>query len=219
MLKNIAKGALYSICSAIVLALPSAALAQAGGNLSKSTSVDELVRQLDRPSPSSRTRGFMLAEPPAELVSACEETISELRTRSFRSRGFTLQDPADRQSLSECEQTRGQADVEIFFERNSSKLSQAGMASLKVLGQALSMGNLRDKTFVIAGHTDARGTAEYNQALSERRAETVRDVLVAVYGIDRATLIVAGFGFEKLKNPQNPLADANRRVQIINLGR
>jgi OOP family OmpA-OmpF porin len=67
----------------------------------------------------------------------------------------------------------------------------------------------------VEGHTDSTGKPEYNQRLSERRADTVRDLLIQ-YGVPASRLSIKGYGMS------NPVADnstpegrqANRRVQL-----
>ncbi len=69
-------------------------------------------------------------------------------------------------------------------------------------------------TTVVEGHTDSRGTEQYNQALSQRRADAVRDALVSVFGVEASRLSAVGYGEER------PIADneteagraQNRRV-------
>ena len=56
-------------------------------------------------------------------------------------------------------------------------------------------------TAVIEGHTDNAGDAAYNRALSERRANAVRQALIDRFGVDGAKLTAKGYGEEK------PLAD------------
>lgn len=90
------------------------------------------------------------------------------------------------------------------------------MPALAALGKALSRQDLKGSVFFINGHTDAAGGADYNQLLSQRRANSVRRVLVEQYRLVPDTLIAAGFGKEQLKNPANPLGQENRRVQIVN---
>jgi OOP family OmpA-OmpF porin len=70
---------------------------------------------------------------------------------------------------------------------------------------------------VIAGHTDSTGTDEYNQWLSERRAEAVRDRLVKEHGVDLGRLTVKGYG-EKQPMATNKTASGrrlNRRVDMV----
>ncbi len=68
----------------------------------------------------------------------------------------------------------------------------------------------------IEGHTDARGSAEHNQGLSERRANAVKLYLQSA-GIESTRLRAAGYGFSQPVGPNdNPLGRAqNRRVELI----
>ena len=70
---------------------------------------------------------------------------------------------------------------------------------------------------MVAGHTDAAGGEEYNQNLSERRAESIKKYLVDKYGINGTDLVTVGYGKSKLKDPGQPMAEANRRVQVVNM--
>ena len=70
---------------------------------------------------------------------------------------------------------------------------------------------------MVAGHTDAAGGESYNQDLSERRADAIKRYLVDKYGIASSDLVTVGYGKSKLKDPANPMADANRRVQVVNM--
>jgi outer membrane protein OmpA-like peptidoglycan-associated protein len=110
-----------------------------------------------------------------------------------------------------------QVDLEIYFDFGSANISQAALPTLVTLGQALSNEELSDAVFLIAGHTDAKGSAEYNQGLSERRAEAVKAFLVATFKLDPTALIAIGYGKEQLKLPDDPLSGENRRVQVVNL--
>lgn len=108
-------------------------------------------------------------------------------------------------------------DMEVFFAYDSAALLPSAHASLSALGQALVDPRLYGETFLIAGHTDATGSAAYNQGLSERRAWSVKHFLVSNFGIDPQTLIAVGYGEEQLKDWYNPASGVNRRVQIVNL--
>jgi len=107
-------------------------------------------------------------------------------------------------------------DLEVPFTFNSADIGTEALPLMALLGKAVSDNRLASATFLIAGHTDSRGHAEYNLALSQRRAEAVRAFLIANYAIDPKRLTAKGFGESKLKNARNPRGDENRRVQIIN---
>lgn len=69
---------------------------------------------------------------------------------------------------------------------------------------------------VVEGHTDANGDARKNQALSQRRAEAVRNILIAKHGIDPARITAQGYG-ENAPIADNSSAQgraANRRVML-----
>ena len=57
---------------------------------------------------------------------------------------------------------------------------------------------------MINGHTDAVGTDEYNQKLSERRAEAARDYLISQHGIEPNRLVAKGYGKSQLLLPTEP---------------
>jgi outer membrane protein OmpA-like peptidoglycan-associated protein len=110
-------------------------------------------------------------------------------------------------------------DLEIFFEYNSAEITPRAAAALTPLGRALSDARLASDAFLIAGHSDGKGGADYNLALSQKRAEAVRAFLMASFGIDGAKLVATGMGSKHLKNAKQPLAAENRRVQIVNLSK
>ncbi len=107
-------------------------------------------------------------------------------------------------------------DLEIYFEFASAAISPRSNASLTTLGRSLADPRLADQKFLIAGYTDGKGKADYNLRLSQQRADAVRQFLTTAHGIDERRLIAKGYGKGYLKDPRNPIADANRRVQIIN---
>jgi outer membrane protein OmpA-like peptidoglycan-associated protein len=110
-------------------------------------------------------------------------------------------------------------DFEIFFAYNSAEITSESEPTLTTLGRALRDAELADDQFLIAGHTDSKGGRDYNQGLSQRRAESVRQYLITNFGIDGKNLVAKGFGFKHLKTPRQPLAAENRRVQIVNMSK
>jgi hypothetical protein len=67
----------------------------------------------------------------------------------------------------------------------------------------------------LEGHTSAEGDAAFNQNLSVARAKAAVDFLINNEGIDASRLEYTGYGFQKLKNPDNPNAPENRRTEFI----
>ena len=108
-------------------------------------------------------------------------------------------------------------NIRVLFAIDSDRLTPEGEAALRPLGEALKDPKLSSFRMLIAGHTDAAGSAEHNQNLSERRAQSVRAYLVGTHLIAPSRLEAMGFGFKKLANPTNPLDQANRRVEVVNL--
>jgi peptidoglycan-associated lipoprotein len=82
----------------------------------------------------------------------------------------------------------------VFFEFDSSTITPASAATLKKNADVMKS-NSRMRTLV-EGHTDERGTAEYNIALGERRARAAMDYLVSL-GIARNRLDMKSWGEER----------------------
>jgi outer membrane protein OmpA-like peptidoglycan-associated protein len=107
-------------------------------------------------------------------------------------------------------------DLYVTFPYDSAELDTDAVFTLENLGKALTTPALSSYHFRIAGHTDAKGTDEYNLALSERRARSVRGFLIEKYGVDASRLEAVGYGESQLLDPTRPEDGVNRRVQVIN---
>ena len=70
-------------------------------------------------------------------------------------------------------------DLKVNFAFDSARLDNESLLTLDVLGRALSSEALKGQAIEIVGHTDAKGTLEYNDALSQRRAAAVRANLLS----------------------------------------
>jgi outer membrane protein OmpA-like peptidoglycan-associated protein len=77
------------------------------------------------------------------------------------------------------------------------------------------------KKLRIEGHTDSKGSREYNQGLSQRRAQAVVNFMVNIGGINRDRLVAKGFGEDKpiASNATARGRSLNRRVEMIILER
>jgi outer membrane protein OmpA-like peptidoglycan-associated protein len=174
-------------------------------------SADQILNALK---PKSPTRSLAGGAPPAQKTLSPEEqsfidTVRRKRTRSLSVR--------ERERVATIAKERPSIDLEINFEYNSANISPKAVAAVRELGKALSNPELKGGIFLVAGHTDASGGEEYNQGLSERRAETIKRYLIEHYDLKAENLVAVGYGKTQLKNASNPLADENRRVQVVNM--
>lgn len=108
-----------------------------------------------------------------------------------------------------------QRDFEVYFDYDSVRITAESETELNPLGRSLESPELRAFSYLLAGHTDAAGSAEYNQTLSARRADAVKAYLVKTFKIEPRRLLTVGFGEQQLKFPDRPLAASNRRVQVL----
>lgn len=161
----------------------------------------------------AKTRGF---DPSAPAREAKQKELNT-KLREFKTRQITVEEREEVAKLVD-ESKSPNVDVQILFAFDSAYILPEAKPSLDELGKALSDPKLAGASFLIAGHTDAKGADDYNLALSQRRAGSVADYLIDTYHVDKGHLTVIGFGEEQLKNKEDPLADENRRVQIVNTG-
>lgn len=107
------------------------------------------------------------------------------------------------------------ASMLITFHTNSADLTPEAKQSLDVVGRALNMNKLASYDFVIEGHADPRGSSDFNQRLSQARAQTVRDYLVQNHEIDEDRLTAIGKGDQEPLDKEHPASPENRRVTIV----
>lgn len=106
-------------------------------------------------------------------------------------------------------------NVVIPFGFDSDRLNVDALAILRNLATVLKEERMRFvKSVDVAGHSDAVGNAAYNKALSQRRAQAVRDALQKLE-LSRLPLRAYGYGMERLRNASNPTSPENRRVEFI----
>lgn len=102
----------------------------------------------------------------------------------------------------------------IQFDFNSDAITHVSRPYVDELGKMLSREDLLNERVVIEGHTDASGSEQYNQQLSMRRAQSIKQYLFNQYGIDRNRMMVSGKGEYSPLTGKNPFAAVNRRVEI-----
>jgi len=106
-------------------------------------------------------------------------------------------------------------ELKVNFPTNSAEVGEEYRAEVEKVAMFLKKYGAVNAQ--IEGHTDDRGAASYNKSLSQRRADSVKALLVGHYGIDAGRVSAIGYGEEK------PMADngnsdgrrANRRVVAV----
>ena len=102
----------------------------------------------------------------------------------------------------------------VFFEFDRYDLKPDARSVIEK--QATWLDQNRQVVVTIAGHADERGTREYNLALGERRANSIRDYLVAL-GVDTNRVKVTSFGKERPVDPRSTVEawSQNRRGVLV----
>lgn len=188
-----------------------------GGALAQDVSDAQILKALSPLPAAPRTRGLTIgpqqAGPAAApVVSADDAFVDSLRGKPSRSLSL-----GEREKLVTVAATKPQIDLPMEFDYNSDVLRGPALANANSLGRALTDPSMRGQTFMIAGHTDAKGPDAANLKLSERRADAVKRFLIQTYAIPAANLITVGYGKTHLKNPNDPVGRENRRVQAVNM--
>ncbi|UCI07117.1 OmpA family protein [Mesorhizobium sp. B1-1-8] len=134
----------------------------------------------------------------------CVGTEEECKSKTDKS-------GAAEQKSGAAEQKTG-LDMMINFGLDSAQLDPTARSELDEFAKALKDNRLSSFSFVVEGHTDASGSARYNQELSQRRAQSVAAFLTA-NGVDAARLEAIGLGktHPRSANPYDPV---NRRVEM-----
>lgn len=105
-----------------------------------------------------------------------------------------------------------QVFVRVTFAFDSAALEADQKPALRQLCKAMEEADVRH--FRIIGHTDATGSARYNQQLSVLRAEEVKRFFVEDCGVAPARLEAIGVGKDYPFNARDPYAAENRRVEF-----
>ena len=124
--------------------------------------------------------------------------------------------PATAEAVASC-----QADVDaaikgkvVQFASGSATIDPASTALIETLAKAITA--CAGTHVEVAGHTDATGNADANQALSEARAKSVAEAMAA-HGVPADRLTAKGYGSTKpvMAGTSRPANAANRRIEFV----
>jgi outer membrane protein OmpA-like peptidoglycan-associated protein len=178
---------------------------------------------------TTATQGKMTA---AELGRANQQLASQ--GQALQAQGAALETEVQRRQEAEKRAAQAAADLakfasvkqetrgmvitlsgSVLFTSGKADLLASAQVKLNDVAKALTEQDPESK-MVVEGHTDSQGTAAYNQDLSQRRAQSVRDYLVS-RGIASDRITAEGFGFNRAIG-DNATAEGranNRRVEIV----
>jgi peptidoglycan-associated lipoprotein len=162
----------------------------------------------------------------AAFLAACESTPDETAATTGGGATTATAEETETVGISETEEMTGpapgsQEDLvvsvgdRVFFDFDQSDLTPEARETVEKL--AIWLGNFPQVRLLIEGHTDERGTREYNLALGERRANSVKEYLVAL-GVDPNRLETISFGEERpavLGSNEEAWAQNRRAVFVV----
>ncbi len=140
----------------------------------------------------------------------------ELRNALAAAEAAAIQRTNDAVAASQAASVQRTDDVltatfrsEVLFEFDSSMLKPGAYVELTRVAAVLN--KYSDTTIVVEGHTDAKGSEVYNQQLSERRAQAVKNALVQM-GVSPHRIQAVGYGESQPVSSNDAM---NRRVNIV----
>ena len=138
-----------------------------------------------------------------------EKLMPNSSSGDMRTRGMRNLTPEEK-----AKEVTPSIDLSIQFEFDSAKLLSESKPLLNNLAKAINSDKLKNYTFLVEGHTDAIGSADYNKSLSNQRAQAVASYLSAL-GVSKVRLKTVGKGSNELLFPDKPDSSENRRVKIV----
>jgi outer membrane protein OmpA-like peptidoglycan-associated protein len=185
-------GGLTLVLLLTMIGLPSLSYAQGAGGLT-----------------DFRDRSSYSVEDLAQALFA--EPASPVRTRGVGPAKPLLSSPLPQPTVA----------LNVLFTPNSATLPTTSYAEVDKLGMVLSWPQYTDYRIQLAGHTDNLGSERKNQALSERRVQSIKAYLTQHFRIAPERVQVMGYGSTKPIAPNDtPEGRAkNRRVEVVSLGR
>lgn len=189
-----------TLLASVFAILTATALASAQGALTE----DDILNSLAGSGPAANAAGFDVAVIRDEIFERIQVEGTESAARPMP----VLQALSKFPNLT----------IEVQFDFDSDWIRPASWETLGFIADGLHHPLLMGDRFAVIGHTDGKGARDYNLDLSQRRADSVRDMLISTFRIPPDQVVALGLGEEQLADPSNPEAAINRRVQLLNVG-
>ena len=210
------------VAAGVGISLSGAAFAQTAKNTPEGI-ICAMTGSCDAPSadgervPVGNEKAFSLARPSAPAPNAAPPAraaaVSMVRPRA---RGPAPARASSRFALAGAPTVTpgGGLDMLVTFRLGSAEMTPQARAEARAFAQAMAAPQMAGMRFAIEGHTDASGAHDKNMALSQARAQSVVDYLVA-QGVDSSRLSAKGYGPDRPLRGTRATAPANRRVEFV----
>jgi outer membrane protein OmpA-like peptidoglycan-associated protein len=155
-----------------------------------------------------------------QLATTSEQLATERKARADADARYreAMQKLAEAAALNVKQDTRGTVIVlpgSVLFDTGKSTLTAIAQQKLTLVAGTIAP-QAEEHDIVVEGHTDSRGSRDFNMSLSQQRAQTVMNFLVS-RGVPAESITAVGIG------PDRPMADnnsrdgraENRRVEIV----
>jgi outer membrane protein OmpA-like peptidoglycan-associated protein len=156
----------------------------------------------------------------AGLETAPELDIAALRQQATeRAKSKATAVPVNRPPLVPELLKLPQISLDVLFDPDSSIIRPGSYRTLGHIADALTQPALLPYKFLIVGHTESGGRRDHNVTISQKRADAIRDALVTMFKLSSKRVQSLGLGEEQLRDAIRPTAAANRRIQVVTVGK
>jgi outer membrane protein OmpA-like peptidoglycan-associated protein len=168
----------------------------------------------DKACPKEYDEAYALKKKAYETFWACRtnEAIAMAKDATSKAKALCPSKPI------KAEKVIDRMTITVNFDFDKATIRKADMAELKKAIELIK--KYPGAKVRLEGHTDWKGTDQYNQVLSERRAEATKEYLVSKGNIDAAGISTIGYGETKpvASNKTDEGRFQNRRVEVLILG-
>lgn len=152
----------------------------------------------------------------AQTVAGLQRTLETQQEEIERNKLLKQRLEASQLSAQETEHGVVVPIADVLFDPGKADLADAARATVQRIADILNQDDVRDRKIRIEGFSDATGSAETNQKLSEDRAHSVAQALMG-FGVSQERLVMRGYGASRFVDTNDtPTGRAkNRRVEVI----
>jgi OmpA-OmpF porin, OOP family len=188
------------IAGAVILVALAAPLARGQDAVAR----DDIVNQLNR----------LDAAPDLDVAALKQQALERSKSRSRNE-----PPPQKRPLIAPALTNLPTFSADIQFDTDTPVVRPESYETVGRLADALVQASMLPYGFLIVGHIEANGKRESNVTLSQRRADSIRDILVNTFKISSKRLQSVGLGEEQLLDPAHPIAPVNQQIQIMTVAK